>query len=586
MLLHSYFVKKYFIIEVLEMATVKKNKKKKIIIAISIVLVIAILSTVIGVAAKANKKPVVSLYTIGTGNINETVSATGVVSSGSTKEYKVGGVATVKEVFVQVGDEVKEGDKLATFDTSSLDNQQKELQNTYNQAKSAYNDSVAQQKTAKNQLRDVNSEIASLEKTVNSLSGEVTYAPVQNLNAVQGVRFANEDASELPTQAAAEPTSAAETTTRRDYDGTIQGAVEALEDLIASIDEISKNLEEISGSIQTTNELVQKVMDIVLKEIEEGNLSSEAIAKAVAEEMAKVFEDALSVEKIQAAVSAVDWEALGRSITGSENVQLATAEMRLAALYAEQKLFSVEASDDIVNAKKQIMDSSKSALDVVKEANDELTAGWTAAFDGTVTECDINAGDQTNLLASGITIQNMDSMVVTISLGEYDIHKVKLGMPAVITTAYGKYTGEILTKAPIATGGSSGSILDSVGSMAGISGLSSLTDSGAGVEVQVSVDAPDENIIIGFDADVEIQVGDYNGIITVPIESIILEKTGTYVYVYNEEEGAVTKTLIETGAVSDSVYEVKSGLNAGDKIVATPSSDYEEDTFEVKVSAK
>mgnify|MGYP000791880660 CR=1 FL=1 len=43
------------------------------------------------------------------------------------------------------------------------------------------------------------------------------------------------------------------------------------------------------------------------------------------------------------------------------------------------------------------------------------------------------------------------------------------------------------------------------------------------------------------------------------------------------------KTLIETGAVSDSAYEVKSGIKAGDKIVSTPSSDYKEDTFEVKV---
>ena len=115
-------------------------------------------------------------------------------------------------------------------------------------------------------------------------------------------------------------------------------------------------------------------------------------------------------------------------------------------------------------------------------------------------------------------------MVVTLSLGEYDVHKVKVGMPATITSAYGTYTGEVLSKAPVATGGSSGSVLDSVGSIAGISGLSSLTSTGAGVEVQVSVDNADENIIAGFDADVEIQVGDYQNIITVPIESIVWKR--------------------------------------------------------------
>ena len=156
-------------------------------------------------------------------------------------------------------------------------------------------------------------------------------------------------------------------------------------------------------------------------------------------------------------------------------------------------------------------------------------------------------------------------------------------MDAKVTTAYGEYEGEVATIAPTATGGSSGSILDSVGSMAGISGLSSLTDSGAGVECTITIKNPDENIIAGFDADVEIQTGQYLGVTVVPIESITLEKTGSYVYLYNDEDKTVTKTQIKTGAISDTAYEVTSGLKPGDKIVATPKTDYTEDTFKVKV---
>ena len=156
-------------------------------------------------------------------------------------------------------------------------------------------------------------------------------------------------------------------------------------------------------------------------------------------------------------------------------------------------------------------------------------------------------------------------------------------MPATVTTAYGTYEAEVTSIAPTATGGSSSGILDSVGSMAGISGLSSLTDTGAGVECTVSIPQTDENIIAGFDADVEIATGEYLGVVVVPIESIKLEKTGSYVYIYNEEEGTVTKTKIETGAVSDSAYEVKSGLKVGDRIISAPATDYEEDTFKVKV---
>ena len=65
------------------MATIKKSSKtKKIIAAVCIVLVVAISGTVIGVAASSNQKTAVTLTTIGTGEINESVNATGTVSAG------------------------------------------------------------------------------------------------------------------------------------------------------------------------------------------------------------------------------------------------------------------------------------------------------------------------------------------------------------------------------------------------------------------------------------------------------------------------------------------------------------------------
>ena len=247
----------------------------------------------------------------------------------------------------------------------------------------------------------------------------------------------------------------------------------------------------------------------------------------------------------------------------------------LAAYYIQAEMYSSMASDTLVSAKKDLMNSTKSALDTLNEAKQEMEAGWKAAFDGTITECSIFAGEQTSLLTKGIVLQNLNDMVVTLSLGEYDIHKVKVDMPAAITTAYGSYTGKVISKSPVATGGSTSSIMDSVGSSMGISGLSSLTQSGAGVEVQISVDNPDENIIIGFDASVEIDVGEH---------SMVLDKTGSYVFVYDEESETVTKTLIETGATSVSDYEVLSGVELGDMIVLAPQSTYE-DSFKARIKA-
>ena len=577
------------------MATIKKTgKKKKIIIAISVVLVIAILGTVIGVAASSNQKTAVTLTTIGTGEINETVSATGTVSAGTSKEYKVGAVATVKEVFVKTGDQVKQGDLLATFDTSSLDSQISSLNSTYQQARDSYRESVNDQKTAKANLSAVNDEIEELEKQVQDLGGETAYTTEKPNYTFPNITTTTKPTTEAP-EVSTDPTETSSSTTQSTtesvtYPSTIEGAVQALTDLVETITSLSED-------VQQTNEMLRVVMQQVSEAIESGVYSpdkiaeavgdavSDAIQKGIIDETKLIVESGVAVDMIETAVAGVDWSQVGESFAAAPNVQAATLERRLAALYAQREIYELNSSDTTVYAKKQVMDTAKSALDSVKEAGEELESGWTAAFDGTITSCDIYPGEQTSLLSSGIVLENLDTMVVTLSLGEYDIHKVKVGMQATITSAYGKYTGEVLSKAPVATGGSSGSILDSVGSIAGISGLSSLTSTGAGVEVQVSVNNADDNIIAGFDADVEIAVGDYQNIVTVPIESIVLEKTGTYVYLYNEEDKTVTKTLIETGAVSDSVYQVTSGLQVGDKIVSTPSSDYTEDTFEVRVTS-
>lgn len=578
------------------MATIKKSSKtKKIIAAVCIVLVVAIIGTVIGVAASSNQKTAVTLTTIGTGEINESVNATGTVSAGMEREYKVGAVATVKEVFVQTGDQVKEGDLLATFDTSGLDEQISSLNSTYQQARSSYLQSVESQSTAKSNLNALNDRIADLEAQVEKAGDETaqtTARPtVTTTRRTTTTTTTTTQPASQPTEPSTETTSELTTSESVSYPASIEGVMQAVTDLVETITSLSDD-------VQQTNELVRVVMEQISSELSSGNYAPEKIAQAVGdavsqairegliEETELIIESGVAVEMIESAVAAIDWSAVGESFASSPNIQLAALELQLAALYAQQQIYQFNASDDTVYAKKQVMDSAKSALDAVSEAGEELEAGWTAAFDGTITSCDIYAGEQTSMLSAGITLENLDSMVVTLSLGEYDIHKVKVGMPATITSAYGTYSGEVISKAPTATGGSDSSLLDSLGSsVAGISGLSSLTSTGAGVEVIVSVEDTDENIIAGFDADVEISVGDYKNIVTVPIESIVLERTGTYVYLYNEEEGTVSKTLIETGAVSDSEYQVTSGLQVGDQIVATPSSDYEEDTFEVRVTS-
>ena len=627
------------------MATVKKSKKR-IIVPIAIVLVIAIIVTSIFIVRKVNGGEQVTLHTISTGDIYETVSATGDVTAGASRTYKVGTVATVKEVFVQKGDKVKEGDKLATFDTSNVDAQISKLQGTYTDAKKAYNTARSNQTAAKSNLAAVNKQINTLEKQIAKLqkrantttskkktttkkhrttlpttvpttrvtttkettakaatytvkatvlAGQESYGTVQVGNNTAGSTSAGKYDEGADVVIKAVPVKDYSFSGWYDANGTklksskqvtvqVRGNVQyiaqfektsttgALADLSDTLAEIADNIRDMTNDVDTMMQIMKTTADA----ISDGLINEDNL---------KVMGDVLA-KSIAQAVKEIDWKSVAKDLTSTTDIQLTTKQLQLAALYAQSKMYAVEASDTAVSAQKSVMEGAESALTALQDANKDLQAGWTASFDGTITTCDLVAGEQTSLVNDGIVLENMNTMVVTISLSEYDNHRVKVGMPCTITTAYGKYEGEVTAKAPTATGGSAGSILDNVGSMAGISGLSSLTSSGAGVECTVEVKHPDENIIIGFEANVVISTGEYLGVVTVPTGSIVLDKTGTYVYLYNEEEKTVTKTAITTGAMSDSAYQVTDGLKAGDKIVAAPSTTYKEDSFKVKVVDK
>lgn len=513
------------------MAQVKKSNTKKIVWAvIAVILVVAI---VVGIMLiKSSKSKVdVSLTTISTDTIVQTVSSTGEVSSGLNKDYTAGSIATVKEVFVKVGDQVKKGDKLATFDTSNLDMQVANLNASYKDALAAYNTAVENQNNAKEQLVIVNSAIDALNNEIAQLEAEMAASAQETPVSGQSSQYA-EGGSGIG-----------------DIIGGGSGSIGS--GTGSSSSQFQEQIDELINTIKELQESIEGIND-------------------------RVDELTAQLEALAAGVNEID----------PNSIKLTALQIELAGLTAQKELYSIIAQGNTVNAQKQLVNTTKQALDTVSAAQQSLDAGWTADFDGTITACSITAGGQTTALENGITLENMDTRVVTISLGEYDVKKVKVGMQATVKTAYGTYSGEVATIAPTATGGNESSIMDSVGSMAGISGLSSLTAQGAGVECTILVAEPDDDIIIGFNADVEIQTGTYSQVPCVPIESIILEKEGTYVYLYNEEDETVTKTAITTGATSDTSYEVLSGLSAGQKIVTTPQTDYKEETFKVRVVQK
>lgn len=492
------------------------TKKKKLIIGISAVLVLAIAGTVFAVVRNANKGVPVTLYTVGTGDVTSTLTATADLESGNHREYRVGTAATIKDVFVKVGDKVAKGTVLATFDTSSLDEQISSLGKQYNSAQASYNNSLKSQNQAKKELKALQKEISALEKSIQQKQSATT-------------------------------TKKANTT-------------------LPSISLPSGDLtpEQIKAIVDQMD-LPQEVKDALYKYLVSGSNAD--------------LSDLIN--KLPSA--GVDYEKLAEML-GAGNSTM-TDELKLTALNMKKQLLETQASTTLTDAQKESMKLLVSSRDSLVKQKNELGAGWVAETDGVVSQVNVTPGSMTTLVQAGIVMEGTTDIKAVITLGKYDIPKVKIGQKARVKVVGGEYEGVVSFINPVASSSSSaGDLLSSVGDMAGLGGLGSLGGSSSGLRCEITIQNPGDDVVIGLDADVEIDTSTVSNVVTIPSEAMKMDKTGNYCFIYDAEEKTVSVRQLTLGTSSDMVYEVKSGLKAGDKIVANPGTDVT-DGVRVKVEA-
>ena len=185
-----------------------KGKKTAVIVgAIAIVLVVAL---IIYFLVRPEPGTPVTLVSVQKGDIQQELIATGTVESDNQTNFNLLEGTKVLSVNVKVGDHVKKGDVLATFDASSLSGKLSERRTAYNEALKTYNNSMTAASEAKTKLPQVNKEIKELEAKIEKLTKEA------NANK----------ATQTTTSAQKETTEA--TTTPNTLQGQIQAIVDKL----------------------------------------------------------------------------------------------------------------------------------------------------------------------------------------------------------------------------------------------------------------------------------------------------------------------------------------------------------------------
>lgn len=238
--------------------------------------------------------------------------------------------------------------------------------------------------------------------------------------------------------------------------------------------------------------------------------------------------------------------------TAEEKRQIATAQDLLSDMQNylskdQAKMDSAKAAILDANQKEKLQaDTAISELSA-KEATNSLSAaneGIHADFTGIVTDAPALPGSKATKGNAIITVESVEDVYVDVTITKYNIDRIALNQKADITIAGNSFHGTV-TK---------------------INRKAVKNDQGNPViTAQVHIDDPNENIFLGVEAKVIIDVAHSDDAVLVPVETLNTDMNGSFCYVV--ENGKIMRRTVVSGIRSDTMIQVVSGIKAGDLIL-------------------
>ncbi len=493
---------------------VKKHKKLTIALVVILIIIIALRACVNSVDTSA-------LYSQDTAQVRDIVNYhtfSGTITPVDQKKVMSEVTGTkVSQVLVEEGDEVKAGDVLVIFDTSTIEENIKEQEVTLESGKVSLQQAQA---TYNNYVRDRND---GLNTSIQTAQSGIDSAYAQLLSAQNAyndeVTLNNKNMSQTIMTAMNNVTSAyyGMLSAQNSYDATVASyADDGSNTLVDRTSDTEDNLAKEGSELSL--EKAQSSYSQALTSYEAAKLNEES-------SLTKLFDSLIQAQ--EAYLSAID----------SYNAAVRTAD-ETAQNYALQ----VQSSELTNQLNELRLENYKSQLE-------KYTV--TAPMDGTVTSLSATVGEiPTNTTLAVVT--SFDQMKVDIKINEYDILGVEDGKEVdIYVSALDKtYTGSIQNIDKVAT-------IDN-----GVSYF--------GAEVKFEAD---EYARSGMSVEVKLIASDVEDAICVLSDAVQTEKDGTsYVLSYDESGKNLIHKPVTVGVTDGTYTQITEGLNEGDTVVYLSSA--------------
>ena len=541
----------------------KRTKKTKIMIGVAAVVIVCI--GVIAVFGKGSgteeTSASVEAVTAEVGDVTQEVDASGTVESNETKTYFSPVNAKIDKMDFEVGDSVKKGTQLITYNLEDLEKEdqkaelnQKSGELDYENTVKKSNKAVDKQAAAAASVDELQAMVDSQEAYVYDLKEQLSQAQLDAQNDAQAqVEQAQEEAQEAAQQAKEEYEAQME-----EYSENVAAAKEALTKAEAKVQECLKAKREAERAYKKDpdNSALSSALDEATYDYEDA-----VAAKTDAQS---------NLQEVKAQMPTMDTDSTamtGGSETGTTvmvdtsdlEVAIEQASSDLAELQSELATKKAEAEADpnaLTEEEKEKMKITNNLAEMETKTAKELVIegkkGIQAEFNGVISDSKVVEGATTTQGMEMFTIKSLDNVSVDLNISKYDYDKLDEGQKAVITIGDYTYKGTVTKISRIATPNEKGA---------------------ATISVSVDINNPDDNIFIGVDAKATIHAKEAKNVVTVPVEVVNIGKEGSFCYVI--EDGVIVKKNVKTGISSDTKVEIKKGLKKGDQVL-TDIGDHEE----------
>jgi RND family efflux transporter MFP subunit len=391
--------------EDVELVPPKKKKFKKRYILLGLAVLAAAGFVVFKINAGKNNITIVETTDVAKGNIENILSISGTVESADTRSYFSEVTAPIDTVNVKVGDKVKAGDVLCTYDTDSLDLAQKNAELQIQQAKGNYNalfspTGAADRKYAEGMsAQQINDRIDAITAEIDELNSRITEKKSRINQTLTDLQKVQQDINQ---NGIADSSESAFENGNTDY--IYRNETDNKED--------GKWVEPSESDRQMSLAVSQSIMDVQYA------LNNDPEMQAWSDQITALKEEQSHLSSAKAA-----------------QVNPGSATASKASLEATQL-----AQEDTISKIETAREGIKS------DVNGVVTAIPTSVVDGAT----VQSGGQL------ITIANLDDVKITIQVSKSDLPKISVGQKVDITINNKPYEGKIEKISGAATKNSNG----------------------------------------------------------------------------------------------------------------------------------